>query len=125
MAEKLQDQKVVLDGEEKPDEGCEEVTVVARDEPGLFSKISGVMTANHLNILSAEISTWESGVAVDTFRVQNLIDESLFETRRWDEIQKDLEGALSGEIAVGTLVEGMTAPLFRKFAPPGGKPGSR
>ncbi len=117
MAEKLQDQKVVLDGEEKPDEGCEEVTVVARDEPGLFSKISGVMTANHLNILSAEISTWESGVAVDTFRVQNLIDESLFETRRWDKMQKDLEGALSGEIAVGTLVEGMTAPLFQKYSP--------
>ena len=116
MAERLQDQKVVLDGEEKPEEGCEEVTVVAQDEAGLFSKISGVMTANHLNILSAEISTWENGVAVDTFRVQNLIDESLFETRRWNKLQKDLDRVLRGEVSVGELVEGMAIPLFQKYS---------
>jgi [protein-PII] uridylyltransferase len=116
MAEKLQEQAVALDGEEKPEEGCDEVTVAARDEPGLFSKISGVLTANHLNILSAEISTWESGVAVDTFRVQNLIDEPLFEARRWNKVQRDMERVLRGEISVGHLVESMTSPLFRKFS---------
>jgi len=116
MAERLREQKVALEGEEKPEEGCEEVTVVARDETGLFSKISGVMTANYLNILSAEISTWENGVAVDTFRVQNLIDESLFETRRWNKVQEDLDRVLRGEVAVGALVEGMATPLFQKFS---------
>ena len=105
-----------MEGEEKPEEGCEEVTVVAQDEPGLFSKISGVMTANYLNILSAEISTWENGVAVDTFRVQNLIDESLFETRRWNKLQRDLDRVLRGEVSVGALVEGMATPLFQKFS---------
>jgi [protein-PII] uridylyltransferase len=117
LAEKLQEQAVALDGEEKAEEGCEEVTVAARDEPGLFAKISGVLTANHLNILSAEISTWENGVAVDTFRVQNLIDEPLFEGQRWTRMQKDLERVLRGEVSVGTLVESMTSPLFRKFRP--------
>ena len=116
LAEKLRDQKAALEGEEKPDEGCEEVTVVARDERGLFSKISGVMTANYLNILSAEISTWENGVAVDTFRVQNLIDESLFEIRRWNKLQKDLDRVLRGEAEVEELVEGMATPLFQKFS---------
>jgi [protein-PII] uridylyltransferase len=115
MAEKLSGQKAVLDGEAKPEEGCEEVTVAARDEPGLFAKISGVLTANHLNILSAEISTWEDGVAVDTFRVHNLIDENLFEERRWRKVERDLEGVLSGEKDVRALVEGAAAPLFRKF----------
>jgi len=117
MVEKLQEQTVALDGEEKPEEGCEEVTVAAPDETGLFSKISGVLTANHLNILSAEISTWESGVAVDTFRVQNLIDEPLFDARRWNKVQKDLERVLRGEVSVGSLVESMTSPLFQKFPP--------
>jgi len=116
MVEKLQEQTVALDGEEKPEEGCEEVTVAARDEPGLFSKISGVLTANHLNILSAEISTWESGVAVDTFRVQNLIDEPLYDARRWNKVQKDLERVLRGEVSVRSLVESMTSPLFHKFS---------
>jgi [protein-PII] uridylyltransferase len=117
MVEKLQEQTVALDGEEKPEEGCEEVTVAARDEPGLFSKISGILTANHLNILSAEISTWENGVAVDTFRVQNLIDEPLFDARRWNKVQKDLERVLRGEVSVRSLVESMTSPLFQKFSP--------
>ena len=74
MAEKLRDETVVLEGEEKPEEGCDEITVVAWDKPGLFAEISGVMTANFLNILSAQISTWENGIAVDLFKVQNLID---------------------------------------------------
>ena len=116
MAEKLKDQKAVLEGEEKPEEGCEEITVVARDESGLFAKISGVLAANYLNILSAQISTWENGVAVDTFRVQNLIDESLFEARRWNKIQKEMEQVLRAEVPVSSLVDGMTIPLFQKYA---------
>jgi [protein-PII] uridylyltransferase len=117
MAERLREEKTVLEGEEKPEEGCDELTVAAEDEPGLFAKISGVLTANHLNILSAEISTWESGVAVDSFRVQNLIDEPLFEPRRWGKLQRDLERVLKGEVSVETLVESTTAPLFQKFSP--------
>ena len=117
MAEKLKEQKVVLEGEEKPEEGCEEITVVALDEPGLFARISGVLTANHLNILSAQISTWENGIAVDTFRVQNLIDESLFESRRWNKIQRNLEEVFRGEIQVSSLVDEMKVPLFQKYSP--------
>jgi [protein-PII] uridylyltransferase len=117
MAEKLKEQKLALEGEEKPEEGCEEITVVALDEPGLFAKISGVLTANHLNILSAQISTWENGVAVDTFRVQNLIDESLFESRRWDKIHRNLEEVLRGEVQVSSLVDEMKVPLFQKYSP--------
>jgi [protein-PII] uridylyltransferase len=117
MAEKLKEQKVVLEGEEKPEEGCEEITVVALDEPGLFARISGVLTANYLNILSAQISTWENGVAVDTFRVQNLIDESLFESRRWNKIQRNLEEVFRGEIQVSSLVDEMKVPLFQKYSP--------
>jgi [protein-PII] uridylyltransferase len=117
MAEKLRDQKAVLEGEEKPEEGCEEITVVARDEPGLFAKISGVLAANYLNILSAQISTWENGVAVDAFRVQNLIDESVFEARRWNKIQKDMDQVLEGAVPVNSLVEGMATPLFQKYSP--------
>ena len=117
MAEKLTDQIVVLEGEEKPEEGCEEVTVVARDEPGLFSKISGVLTANFLNILSAQISTWENGIAVDRFRVHNLIDEGLSQTRRWTKLQEDLKNVLKGNVKVSSLVAAMVLPLFQNYPP--------
>jgi len=115
MAEKLKGQSVVLEGEEKPVEGCDEITVVARDEPGLFAKISGVMTANFLTILSAQISTWENGIAVDLFRIQSLIDEGIFLQHRWTKLQEDLRGVLEGRVAVNTLVEGMVLPLFHPY----------
>jgi [protein-PII] uridylyltransferase len=115
MAEKLIDQRVVWEGEEKPEEGYEEVTVVVRDEPGLFSKISGVMTANFLTILSAQISTWENGIAVDRFRVHNLIDEGLFQTSRWKKIQEDLKNVLEGNVQVSSLVAAMVLPLFQGY----------
>jgi len=118
MAEKLRDETVVLEGEEKPEEGCDEVTVVAWDKPGLFAEISGVMTANFLNILSAQISTWENGIAVDLFKVQNLIDEPLFQPRRWTKLASDLKRVLRGEITVNSLVEGMVLPLFQRYPSP-------
>jgi [protein-PII] uridylyltransferase len=118
MAEKLRDETVDLEGEEKPEEGCDEVTVVAWDKPGLFAEISGVMTANHLNILSAQISTWENGIAVDLFKVHNLIDEPLFQPRRWTKLAGDLKKVLGGEITVNSLVEGMVLPLFQRYPSP-------
>jgi [protein-PII] uridylyltransferase len=117
MAEKLKDQTAVLEGEEKPEEGCDELTVVAWDKPGLFAEISGVMTANFLNILSAQISTWENGIAVDLFKVQNLIDEPILQPRRWTKLQEDLGRVLEGKITVNSLVEGMVLPLFHRYPP--------
>src|SRR5271169_1642693 len=48
-----------------------EFIVVTRDQPGLFSKIAGVLTANNLNILSARITTRTNGIAMDVFRVSH------------------------------------------------------
>ncbi len=118
MAERIAEERVVVEGEEKPEEGCDELTVVAGDEPGLFSKISGVITANHLNILSAQISTWENGVAVDLFRVQSLIDESPFQPSRWLKIQEDLRRVLEGKVSVDELVAKMPVPLFHRYPAP-------
>ena len=115
LAEKLIDQSVVMEGEEKPEEGCDEVIVVARDAPGLFAKISGVMAAHSLNILSALISTWENGLAVDVFRVQNLIDEPLFGPHRWSRMKVDMEGVLEGKVAVESLLRERPTPLFHRY----------
>ena len=116
LAEKLAEQTVALDGEEKPEEGGDEITVVARDEPGLFAKICGVLTANFLNILSAQISTWENGIAVDQFRVQTLIEEGLLQPRRWTKLQEDLEIVLEGKAEVDRLLREIVPPLFHRGA---------
>lgn len=115
MAEKLRYQKVVLDGEERPEQGWAELTIVASDEPGLFAKICGVLTANLLNILAAQVSTWENGLAVDIFQVQNLIPENLFSSQRWSKIQEELEEVLEKKKVVEDLLARFAPPLFHKF----------
>jgi len=51
------------------------VTVCTRDRYGLFSKITGSMFLNRLNILEAQIHTWGNGVALDTFWVEDSTKE--------------------------------------------------
>lgn len=51
--------------------GTCEYAVITRNDiiPGIFSKIAGVMAANGLQILDAQILTRQDGVVVDTFQV--------------------------------------------------------
>ena len=51
------------------------VTVCTKDRYGLFSKITGTMFLNRLNILEAKIHTWANGVALDTFKVEDATRE--------------------------------------------------
>jgi len=55
---------------------------------------------------------------VDLFKVQNLIDEPLFQPRRWAKLGGDLKKVLGGEIPVNSLVEGMVLPLFQRYPSP-------
>jgi [protein-PII] uridylyltransferase len=83
-----------------------EFSVVTRDQPGLFSKIAGVLTANNLNILSARITTTRDGVALDVFRVSHLQGGAplALDEERWNRVENDLLGVLAGRHEVETLV---------------------
>lgn len=78
---------------------CWEITFLARDRPGLFSIIAGVLTLNNINILSAEIYTWHNGTAVDVLRTTNPLD-NLFVQEKWTKIQEDLKEALTGRLSL-------------------------
>lgn len=73
------------------------VTLGARDRPGLFAKISGVLTLHNLHILSASIYTWRNQVALDIFKVTAPPD-TLLEDEKWARLRADLHSALSGEL---------------------------
>jgi [protein-PII] uridylyltransferase len=83
-----------------------EFMVVTRDRPGLFSMIAGALTANNLNILSARITTRNTGIALDVFRVSHSgpTGAVALEEDRWQLVERDLERAITGEQDIAELV---------------------
>jgi [protein-PII] uridylyltransferase len=89
-----------------PDLEFSEFIVVTRDQPGLFSKIAGVLTANNLNILSARINTRADGIALDIFHVSHLhgARSIAMEEGRWLRVEHDLERVVEGQQDIAKLV---------------------
>jgi len=73
-----------------------QVTVCAKDRPGLLSKIAGVFTLTGFNILDVQVFTWKNSIALDIFRVEPPADQ-IFESERWLSAQEHLASALAGE----------------------------
>jgi [protein-PII] uridylyltransferase len=77
------------------------VTVCTKDRYGLFSRITGSMFLNRLNILEAQIHTWENGIALDTFWVEDATRDI---ERRLHQFKKDLQEVLGGQVSLRDLL---------------------
>ena len=82
-----------------------ELIVCARDRHGLFADIAGTLTAQGVEILSAEINTREDGVAIDVFMLRTAATHQAIESRKWITIERALRAAIRGESDVAALVE--------------------
>ena len=89
-----------------PDLEFSEFIVVTRDRQGLFSMIAGALTANNLNILSARITTRNTGIALDVFRVSHSgpTGAVALEEDRWQLVERDLERVITGQQDIAELV---------------------
>lgn len=79
--------------------GTYDLTVVARDRPGMLAKIAGALALNGMNILSAHAFTTEDGVALDLFVIEPLFEVELDEDR-WRRFRSDLRKAMEGRISL-------------------------
>ncbi len=79
-----------------------EVTVVARDRPGLFSKVSGALALHGLNVLAAQIFTRADGTALEVFRVETIDAEGDRFDRVRDDVRKALRGRLSLDVRLAS-----------------------
>ncbi|MDP9493773.1 MAG: HD domain-containing protein [Actinomycetota bacterium] len=82
------------------DDAIPTVVVVAHDRPGLLAIVAGVFSLHGLNVLEARIATRSDGVAIDTFRVENVLGSLRVVPADWQLIEQDLGGALAGDLDV-------------------------
>jgi [protein-PII] uridylyltransferase len=81
-----------------------QVVVSTLDVPGLFSMIAGVMAANGINILGAQIYTRSNGAALDILHVNNPQGGVIDNPAKWGRVRDELEGVIEGRLKVANLV---------------------
>jgi [protein-PII] uridylyltransferase len=97
-----------LEAREEPAYGSWELLFIAKDRPGLFADLAGVLTLNNLNILSAHIYTWLDGTAVDIFRVSRPLDP-LHVDSHWEKVKRDLSDTFTGKLSLTRRLEEKSA----------------
>lgn len=112
MEKAVLDQGLVLDA--RPLEGeLWQVTTACRDRPGLFATITGVLWLHGLNILSADIYTRSSGIALDILIVEDVPDP-LHPEETWRRVHNDLTRCVQDPAAFTALMARHRPSLPRK-----------
>lgn len=88
-----------------PESHCSELTVTARDRPGLFASLAGTLTAHGSDILSVDLFNRDDGLVIDTFLVSEVSGHRPVETDRRERIARDLGEAAAGRLDVAKAVE--------------------
>ncbi|NVO00175.1 MAG: [protein-PII] uridylyltransferase [Geobacteraceae bacterium] len=96
---------LVIEISHKHELGFSHFTIATRDMPALFAKITGVMAANGINILGAQIHTGTNGKALDILQVNSPQGFVITDENRWNRIKGDMQSVLEGKVQVQSLVD--------------------
>jgi [protein-PII] uridylyltransferase len=97
--------------------GYSEFTICAHDVPGLFSRITGVMAANGVNILGAQINTSRNGKVLDILQVNSPQGMLIKDEQRWLKVETEMRQAIHGEVKVTDLVARRQRPTLLTSRP--------
>ncbi len=100
----LDQDKIVTRVVHETEGGYSNLTICTFDVPGLFSMITGVMAANGINILGAQIHTSSNGKVLDILQVNSPQGFVITEENRWKRVEEDLRQVLAGKVQVADLV---------------------
>lgn len=82
-----------------------EFTICTHDMPGLFARLTGIMAADGVNILGAQINTSKNGKVLDILQVNSPMGTIITDEARWEKVKNDTEKAIRGEVDVAVMVE--------------------
>lgn len=95
---------LVLELSHEIERGYTNCTICTYDTPGLFSMITGVMAANGMNILGAQIHTNTNEKVLDVLQVGSPQGFVITDESRWNRLESDLRQVLEGNVKVSALV---------------------
>lgn len=102
--------------------GYTEFIVCAFGRLGRFAQIAGTLTANGINILSAQVYARKDGLFIRTFQVNDGRGSAVLEEETWQNVMRDLLAVLRGEVDVRGLIKSkrreILAKPLRKGPPP-------
>jgi [protein-PII] uridylyltransferase len=82
-----------------------DLVVCTEDAPGLLSKIAGVLLANRIDVLDAQINSRSAGEVLDVFTTRDRYGRPITDEKRWQRVEEDLRGVLAGELSVEKLID--------------------
>jgi len=101
---RLPKEPLVLELSHEIERGYTNCTICTYDTPGLFSMITGVMAANGMNILGAQIHTNTNEKVLDVLQVGSPQGFVITDESRWTRLESDLRQVLEGKVKVSALV---------------------
>jgi [protein-PII] uridylyltransferase len=104
-----------------PMAGYSEVAVCAPGAPGRFAKVVGTLTANGINILSAQLFSRADGVFIRAFQVSDGRGAALDDETVWHRFARDLKGVILDQVNVRELIKARRRDLLAKPIPRGGE----
>lgn len=93
----LKKKQLFVRATEKP--GCYSLLVMTVDRPGLLAKICGVLALHDLDVLAAQLFTWNDGTVVDILDVHPAVAEK-HELLHWEALERDLEKAINNRLGL-------------------------
>ena len=116
MRLKMGDKQVATSWRQARRGGHTEFYVVSYDRPGFFAKIAGVLAANNVNILGAQILTRKDGIIFDLLHVTDSVMKPISDRMKYRMVNRELERVVSGELSVEDLFRGrkLSLPLHQR-----------
>jgi [protein-PII] uridylyltransferase len=99
LYESLSNQSVVMHVEKEPETNTRVLTICAKDRPGLFSIITGILSICNISICAARVHTWRNRIALDIFKVIAPKDH-LYEDQMWQKIENKIQESLSSDLLI-------------------------
>jgi [protein-PII] uridylyltransferase len=83
-----------------------ELTVIARDRPGLFASLTGALAAWGMNILKVEAFANRAGIVFDSLRFEDLHGTLALNPSERGRLLESVQGVLRGDASAESLLKG-------------------